>query len=322
MPGSVRHQPARREIHQADGMVESPTTAHRGHMTITTETIPTHPEPGPSTPAPTRHRPVQIAPETFVIQATHGEGVQPMAVHLNAMVIRGSEPVVVDTGAPVNRDQYLEDLFSIVDPDEVRWVFISHDDADHHGNLHEVMDACPNAVLVASWFLCERLAGERLDVPPSRWMWVGDGETFDAGDRTLVAVRPPLYDSPTTRGLFDPSTGVYWASDAYATPVERGTAMVSDLDPGFWAEGFAAFQAWNSPWVSMLESSAFVKACRRIEDLGVRSIATCHGPTIGEESLDRAFEMMRAMPHVDAPPQPGQPVLEEIIASIVGGQSA
>lgn len=268
-------------------------------------------------PAPVRHRPVEIAPDTFVIQATHGEGVAPMAVHLNAMVIRGREPIVVDTGAPVNRDHYLEDLFTIVEPEDVRWVFISHDDADHYGNLHEVMAACPNATLVGTWFFCERMATDRLDIPPFRWIWVGDGETLDAGDRTLVAVRPPLYDSPTTRGLFDPTTGVYWASDAYATPVERGTAMVSDLDPGFWTEGFTAFQAWNSPWVSMLASDAFDRACRRIEDLGVTTIASGHGPTVGPESLERAFEMMRAMPFVDAPPQPGQFVLDEIIASIL-----
>ena len=95
-------------------------------------------------PARIRHQPVQIAPETWVIQATHGEGVAPLAVHMNSMLIRGAEPVVVDTGAPVNREQYLEDLFSIVEPDDVRWVFISHDDADHYGNLHEVMAACPD----------------------------------------------------------------------------------------------------------------------------------------------------------------------------------
>lgn len=291
-------------------------------MTIITES--TTPEstrtdaaPAPPVPAPVRHHPVQIAPDTFVIQATHGEGVAPMAVHLNAMVIRGREPIVVDTGAPVNRDHYLEDLFSIVEPADVRWVFVSHDDADHHGNLHEVMAACPNATLVASWFFCERMAGDRLDIPPVRWMWVGDGETLDVGDRTVVAVRPPLYDSPTTRGLFDPSTGVYWASDAYATPVERGTPFVADLDPGFWTEGFTSFQTWNSPWVSMLDPAAFGRACARIEELGVRTIATCHGPTIGPESLDRALEMMRSMPDVDAPPQPGQPVLDEIIASIL-----
>jgi flavorubredoxin len=267
-------------------------------------------------PIAPRHLPMEIAPETWVIQATQGEGTAPMTVHMNAMVIRGAEPVVVDTGCPVNRERYLEDLFSIVEPADVRWVFISHDDVDHYGNLHAVMDACPNATLVATWFLCERLLGERLDVPPLRWRWVGDGESFDAGDRTLHAIRPPLYDSPTTRGLFDPRTGVYWASDCYSTPVERGTAFVEDLDPHAWAEGFTAFQLWNSPWAPLVDTDAFARECRRIEDLRPRAIATAHGPTIEASLVNRAHELLRAVPQAPVPPQPGQPVLDGIIASM------
>ena len=271
-------------------------------------------------PQPTvRHQPVEIAPDTFVIQATHGEGVAPLAVHLNAMLIRGEQPVVVDTGAPVNREQYLEDLFSLVEPEDVRWVFISHDDADHYGNLHAVMDACPNATMVATWFLCERLDAEGLAVPPTRWRWLGDGDVLDAGDRTLAVVRPPLFDSPTTRGLFDPTTGVYWASDCYATPVVKGTAFVDELDPDFWTEGFTTFQLWNSPWATMLDRTRFHEACASIEALGVTTIATGHGPTIGPSQVDRAFEMLRSIPDQQIPPQPGQPVLDEIIAGILAG---
>ncbi len=262
---------------------------------------------------------MEIAPETFVIQATQGEGTAPQAVHMNSMLIRGSEPVVVDTGCPAHREQYLEDLFSLVDPQDVRWVFISHDDVDHYGNLHEVMDACPNATLVATWFLCERLAGDRLDVAPTRWRWVGDGESFEAGDRTLTALRPPLYDSPTTRGLYDHSSGVYWASDCFATPVERGTAFVADLDPQAWAAGFAAFQAWNSPWVSLVEPDAFAAECRRVEQLRPSAIATAHGPTIEASHVQRAFEMLRAMPGVVAPAQPDQSVLDAITSAMAAG---
>lgn len=275
---------------------------------MTTMTTP----PGAVT-APPRHRPVEIAPETWVIQATQGEGTAPMAVHMNAMVIRGSEPTVVDTGLPTNRDRYLEDLFGIVEPDDIRWVFISHDDIDHYGNLDTLMETCPNATLVASWFLCQRLAAEGFAVPPSRWRWVGDGESFDAGDRTLWAVRPPLYDSPTTRGLFDPVTGVYWASDCYATPVSKGTAFVEEMDPDAWTEGFTTFQHWNSPWVSMVDPTAYAATCARIETLRPNAIATAHGPTIEASDLEQAFDLLRNVPNHPAPPQPGQMVLDQMM---------
>ena len=163
---------------------------------------------------PTWHRPArpalaptQIAPETFLIHDHQGEGIAPVVVALNTLVIRAAEPVVVDTGMAENREQYLADVFGLVEPADVRWVFISHDDVDHTGNVNALMDACPNATLIVNWFMTERM-GASLAVPPTRQRWIDDGGTFDVGDRTLVALRPPIFDSPTTRGLFDPTTGL------------------------------------------------------------------------------------------------------------------
>ncbi len=48
-------------------------------------------------------------------------------------------------------------------------------------------------------------------MPFDRVRWVRDGESFQAGDRTLVAVCPPFFDNPTTRGLLDTTTRVYWS---------------------------------------------------------------------------------------------------------------
>ena len=60
---------------------------------------------------------------------------------------------------------------------------------------------------------------------------MNDGESWRAGDRTLTAILPPLFDSPVTRGLYDDRTGVYWAADAFATPLPGPMNDVSELDP-------------------------------------------------------------------------------------------
>ncbi|MCB1268072.1 MAG: MBL fold metallo-hydrolase [Microthrixaceae bacterium] len=266
-------------------------------------------------PAPTerpRYRPVEIAPETWVIQDTAGEDQPGPAVHMNSMLIRGAQPVVVDTGVPDNADRYFEDLFGLVDPADVRWVFVSHDDIDHYGNVGELMRLCPDATLVTSWFLCERL-GSELDVAPTRWRWL------DVGDRTLSAIRPPLYDSPTTRGLFDPVTGVYWGSDCYACPVTTGTEFVDDLDPDEWAGGTGVFARWNSPWVDLVDRDRYAAECRRVEELPLRAIANTHGPTIGASDLARAHEIIRSAPDLVAPPQPGQADLDAMLAALRPG---
>ena len=100
--------------------------------------------------------PEEIAPETFVIRQVQPALGQPLFVYINSMVIRGAEPVIVDTGTPANRKQWLEDAFSLVEPEDVKWVFLSHDDVDHSGNLDEVMTACPNAKLECNWAMVER----------------------------------------------------------------------------------------------------------------------------------------------------------------------
>ena len=268
-----------------------------------------------TTPAPSGTAwtgdPLLIAPDAWVVQAAHADG--PMAVHLNALLIRGAEPVLVDTGDPRFRTHVLESVFGLVAPEDLRWVFLSHDDADHYGNVLAVLDEAPNATLVVSWYMAARLASDGIVVPPRRLRFVADGETLDAGDRTLVAVRPPTYDSPTTRGLFDPVSGAYWASDSFGAPVATPAGFADEVDADAYAAGFATMQHWLSPWAADVERSRFQAAVTRVQSLAPSVIATCHGPALGAASLDGAFELMRSVQDLPEMPMPGQEVLDALL---------
>jgi flavorubredoxin len=266
--------------------------------------------------APTIHvAPTQVAPETFVIHQIQEALGAPLFVYLNSMVIRGKEPVIVDTGTPANRKQWLEDVFALVDPNDVRWVFLSHDDVDHSGNLEQVMDACPNAQLVCNWAMVERHTN-CFDFPLERCRWVMHGDTFDVGDRTLHAVRPPVYDSPTTRGLFDPTTGVYWAVDMFATPLPDPHMAIADLDPEFWNHGLTMFALGAvSPWLSMLDPVKYGRSVDASQGLGITTVAACHSPVIEGDHIERAFAQIRDLPNAEPPELPDQSALDQIIAA-------
>jgi flavorubredoxin len=176
--------------------------------------------------------PAEIAKDTFLIHSVQPALGEPLFVYLNSLVIRGAEPMIVDTGTIANRDQWMRDVFAIVEPEDVKWIYLSHDDVDHSGNLDEVMTACPNAKLVCNWAMVERHTN-CFNFPLDRCRWVMDGESLDIGDRTLQALRPPVYDSPTTRGLYDPTTRVYWAVDTFATPLPDYKLGIADLDAEF-----------------------------------------------------------------------------------------
>jgi len=269
----------------------------------------------------TRVAPTLVAPDTYVIHQVQPALGQPLFVYLNSMVILGREPMIVDTGTPANREQWMTDVFSLVDPDDVRWVFLSHDDVDHSGNLDEVMTRCPNATLVCNWAMIERHSN-CFEFPLDRCRWVMDGEPLDIGDRTLHAVRPPVYDSPTTRGLFDPSTGVYWAVDTFATPLPDPMMGIADLDPEFWAEGMSLFALGAvSPWLSMVDPAKYGPYVDRSQGLDITTIAACHSPVIEGPFIEQAFARVRQLPTVDAPLLPDQSVLDEIIAATAHPQS-
>ncbi len=267
----------------------------------------------------TYHPPLKVADDTYLIQQTQQASIGPLWVYLNSLVIKGREPVIVDTGTPANREQWLKDVFSIVDPGDVKWIFLSHDDVDHAGNLAEVMEACPNAKLVTTWFMTERHTNA-FDFPLDRCIWVNDGDSWSAGDRTLTALTPPLFDSPVTRGLYDDRTGVYWAVDSFATPLPEPMNDISALDPGMWQGGIEMFNRMNSPWYKLLDPAKYEQHVDRIQNLEISTLAACHSPVIRGSKIDEAFNMIRKIPFGDPPPQPTQVDLDAMMHAIARGE--
>ncbi|HEX6417131.1 MAG TPA: MBL fold metallo-hydrolase [Acidimicrobiales bacterium] len=261
--------------------------------------------------------PLQVAPETFLLRSAQPAIGAPLSVALNSLVIRGAEPVIVDTGTRANHDHWLDDVTSLVDPADVRWIFLSHDDDDHTGNLAEALDLCPQATLVANWAATERMGGS-FAVPPGRMRWVDAGGTLDAGDRVLRAVSVPVYDSPSTRGLYDPATGVLWASDAFATPMPADPVdRVEDVPPPMWAEGMAMFHHHAlCPWLAIVDRDAYADQVQRLRALDPAVIVAAHTPVIAGDSRAVAFDHLAALPDVTPPPHPDQQVLDALAGSV------
>ena len=269
---------------------------------------------------PVTHRPpLKVADDTYLIQQIQKAAIGPLYVYLNSLVINGPEPIIVDTGTPANREQWMKDVFSIVDPGDVKWIFLSHDDIDHSGNLAEVMEACPNATLVVTWFLTER-HGCSMEFPLERMRWVNDGDSWRAGNRTLTALTPPLFDSPVTRGLYDDRTGVYWGVDTFATPLPGPLDDIAQADPEQWKGGLEMFNCMNSPWFKLLDPDKFERHVDRVQSLEINAVAACHTPVIRGSNIDTAFQTIRMLPRLEAPPQPGQVDLEALMHAVAVGE--
>jgi flavorubredoxin len=233
-------------------------------------------------------------------------------VPISSVVITGPEPVIVDTGTSLNRHAWTEAVFSLVDPRDVRWIFLSHDDHDHIGNLPEVLAACPNATLVANWFMGERLAGD-VPLPLHRMRWVNHGEAFSVGNRSLVAHRPPIFDSPTTRGLFDPRTGFYWAGDAFAALVTADMPDADGLDADLFDGTFRELNRQVAPWQALVDPVKNAAVLRELAALGLQAVVGAHGPVLRAGMIDRSLHILAELPSMPDVEWPAQAMLDEML---------
>lgn len=259
--------------------------------------------------------PVEIAPETFLIPNLVAP--EPGAfLMVNSLVIRGEEPIIIDTGAPIHREHWLDQVFGLVDPADVRWLFLSHDDGDHTGALHDALDACPNATMVTNFFSVERLNLEK-PLPLDRMIWREAAETFDAGDRRLRLVTPPIFDGPTTRGLYDEKTGVLWAVDSFAAFIGPDGCRVEDVPAELYDETFVMFNSLVSPWHQWLDPEAYDRHVDTTEALKPSVVASAHGPILTGGAIHDAFDRVRALAGQPRIQPPGEEALERMLAALV-----
>ena len=260
-------------------------------------------------------QPVRLARETWLIPdlAAADPGTY---VPVNSMLIRGAEPIIVDTGAPIHREHWLDQVFSLVEPDDVRWLFLSHDDGDHTGALHDVLESCRNATVVINAFGTERLALER-PLPLDRLRWIEPGGTFDAGDRRMRLVLPPIFDGPTTRGVIDESTGVLWAVDSFAALTTGAVHRREEVPDDLYDETFLLFNSLISPWHQWLDPVKYGGHVDSVAALRPRAVASAHGPILTGTQIDDAFERVRGLAGTPRLMLPEEPTLDEFVTAAI-----
>jgi flavorubredoxin len=262
--------------------------------------------------------PQLIAPDTWLIPNLAHAG-DDLFLPVNSMVITAREPVIVDTGAPIHRELWLQKVFSVVDPEDVRWIFLSHDDGDHTGGLLDALEMCPNATLVTNFFSVERLGLEKPPLPLERMRWIEPGESFDAGDRTLHLFKPPIFDGPTTRGLFDSSTRAMWIVDTFACLTPGAIHDVHDLPQDLVDDNLPAFNSLVSPWHQWLDPATYRRHVDEVEAMGVLTVASAHGPVLTGDAIHHAFDVVRGLAGAPVIPGPGQGLLDELVGRILAG---
>jgi hypothetical protein len=236
---------------------------------------------------------------------------------VNTFVLHAEQPVVVDTGLSTPDKDFVSELSEVIDPADVRWIWITHPDRDHTGGLWDLMEAAPQARLVTT-FLGVGIMSCEWVVPLDRVHLLNPGQRLDVGDRTLTGYRPPLFDNPATVGLQDDSTGVLLSSDCFGGPMASADLACCDDVRAVPAEDRRAAQllwaAVDSPWVHGVDRTTYaatVDAFRRLDPSAI--LSTHLPPAIGINGA--MYDALDEAPAGPAFVGPDQEALEALLAS-------
>ena len=152
---------------------------------------------------------------------------------INAFVMHGNEPMLVDTGTVVDADDFMTALRTVIDPTDLRWIWLSHTDFDHIGSLHTLLDENPQLRVITTFFGMGIMGLSSTPLPPDRVRLVNPGERVRVGDRTLMAFKPPVYDNAVTTGFYDETSRALFSADCFGAllpDIPQSAADISDDD--------------------------------------------------------------------------------------------
>jgi flavorubredoxin len=197
-------------------------------------------------------------------------------LHVNAFVIHAAAPVLVDTGPAALREPFLAALGRTIDPADLRYIFMSHMDADHLGNLAAVLELAPKAQVVTNFLGMAKMG--LLGHDTAQVTLLQPGAEIDLGDRRLVPLKPPYYDAPETPGFFDTRTRVLFSADAFGALMDAPAAEAAEVDAGALREGMLRWAALDAPWLATADARTFGGLLRNIERLDPSAIISGHLP--------------------------------------------
>jgi hypothetical protein len=262
--------------------------------------------------APKMLAPRAVADDTTALPSfmpVPGFGVLPV----NAFVLRGAEPVLVDTGLAALRKEFLEALASTVELETLRWIWLTHIDPDHVGNLEAVLRAAPEARVVTSFIGMGKLG--LLGLPIDRVHLLNPGGTLSIGDREVAALRVPSFDAPETAAMFDPRSGALFSSDCFGALLSRPTDCAEEIEAAELRDGAVTWATVDAPWLASIDPRRIAAVGAPLQRLDPSAVLSSHLPPAGGGMLGTLLAHIESACSAKRFEGPDQAELERMMAA-------
>ncbi|WP_105204521.1 FprA family A-type flavoprotein [Neobittarella massiliensis] len=140
----------------------------------------------------------------------------PNGVSYNSYAILDQKLAILDTVDPRGTEQWLKNLEQTLAGRQPDYLVVSHMEPDHAGNIQRLCEMYPNLQVVgnAKTFT---MIGQffTLDLPDSRKVLVGEGDTLSLGAHTLQFFMAPMVHWPEVMVTYEQSEKVLFSADGF-----------------------------------------------------------------------------------------------------------
>jgi flavorubredoxin len=257
---------------------------------------------------------ISILPSYFPIP---GFGLVPV----NAFVIKGVQPVLVDTGLIMDQGAFMQELEKTIDPADVRWLYLTHPDPDHVGSLYEMLERSPQLKLITTFLGFGILSLGATPIPPDRIYFLNPGESLDIGDRQLTVVKPPTFDNAATTAFYDSKSRIFFSSDSFGALLQEPAEEAGEMAGDVLRQGQVLWTTVDSPWIHKVDDGKFAAELNTIRQMEPSMILSSHLPparSMTETMLTSLVEASKAPRFVG----PNQAAFAEMLAQMTGAPAA
>jgi hypothetical protein len=232
----------------------------------------------------------------------------------NAFVLHSAEPVLIDTGLGTDGDQFMAAVESVIDPSDLRWVWLTHDDTDHTGNIQAVMERAPQARLATHGLGALRMS-TWWPVPLERVHALQADSVLDVGERTLQAVRPPMFDNPTSIGIYDAAKRTLFSVDTFGAILPGVVQDVADLAEPELVGGMVGWSTFDTPWAHLVDRARFGEVLATVRGLGPDLVLSSHLPA-ASGCADQLLKIAESVPDAEPFVPPDHTAFAAIVAQM------
>lgn len=258
--------------------------------------------------------PRPVAPDTVSLTSylpVPGFGLLPV----NAFVITGAQPMLVDTGLAALRGPFVEALRKVVDPQDLKWIWLTHTDPDHFGNLAAVLEAAPDARVITTFLGMGKMGLNGLALPPERAYLLNPGQRLNLGDRVLTALRPPSYDAPETTGFYDDSSRALFSADAFGALMHAPADEVAAIAPSALREGMLTWATVDAPWLNLTDAGRYAGALDLVRRVDPAVILGGHLPPASGRDRETLLSILTEAREAPIFSGPDQQMVEATMAA-------